>query len=105
MLQVKRSSILLTVLLAVGLVISSAALPAKVDPVTLPEGTPVHVRLDSTLSTKHARPGEPFAATVSQPVDVDGKTVIPQGAHVTGRVIEAKESGRFSGTPEMRLAL
>jgi len=36
---------------------------------------------------------------------VNGKTVLPQGAHVVGRVVDAKESGRVKGRASLSLAL
>jgi hypothetical protein len=46
-----------------------------------------------------------FSATVAAPVNVNGKTVIPAGARVRGRVVDARESGRLSGVARLRLEL
>jgi hypothetical protein len=43
--------------------------------------------------------------TVSAPVVVDGKTVIPQGAHAEGLVVDARQSGRLKGRARLELAL
>lgn len=101
----RRSYILLGTLLFAALVISGATLANRTGPVTLPEGTAVHVRLDHAVASNQARSGDEFTATVSEPVVVEGKTVIPQGAPVNGHVVEAKESGRLMGVPRLRLAL
>ena len=101
----KRSYILLGTLLTAALVVSGASLANRADPVTLPEGTAVHVRLDHSLASNQARSGDEFAATVSEPVVMEGKTVIPEGASVKGRVVDARESGRLMGVPRLRLAL
>ncbi len=74
-------------------------------PVTLSEGTPIRVTLDQTLTSRSNRSGDAFEADVAVPVEVDGKTVIPKGARVHGRVIEARESGRLSTPARLRLAL
>ena len=71
----------------------------------VPEGTALHVRLDHGISTKQMNAGDGFTATVSQPVRVDGKVVIPQGSQVNGVVVNAKESGRLSGRAQLGLAL
>jgi len=71
----------------------------------VPEGTALHVRLDHGISTKQMNSGDGFTATVSQPVRVDGKVVIPQGSQVNGVVVNAKESGRLSGRAQLGLAL
>jgi hypothetical protein len=42
---------------------------------------------------------------VTEVVDVNGKTVIPQGAHVEGLVVDARKSGHLMGRAHLRLAL
>jgi hypothetical protein len=74
-------------------------------PVTLPEHTAIRVTLDQSLATDQSRPGDHFAATVSEPVIVDGQTVIPQGAHAEGLVVDAHKSGRLHGRARLELAL
>jgi hypothetical protein len=101
----KRSYILLGTLLVAALVVSGAVIANRTDPVTLPEGTAIHVRLDQVVESNQARSGDEFAATISEPVVVEGKTVIPQGAPMKGRVVETKESGRLMGVSRLRLAL
>lgn len=75
------------------------------DSVTISGGTAIHVRLDNSLSTKENRPGDEFTATVSEPLEVEGRTVIPQGARARGRIVEARESGRLKGKARMDLEL
>ncbi|HJY88099.1 MAG TPA: hypothetical protein VKE24_14795 [Candidatus Acidoferrales bacterium] len=101
----RRTYVLLGSLLVVALVVSGAAVANRADPVTLPQGTTIHVRLDHALASNQARPGDRFAATVSEPVIVEGKTALPQGTPVKGRVVEAKQSGRLKGVAHLRLAL
>ena len=74
-------------------------------PITLSAGTYIHVTLDQSLTSDKNRSGDEFEASVSSPVVVEGKTVIPKGAHVRGRVVEARESGRLAHVAHMRLAL
>jgi len=101
----KRSLILLGALLAAALVVSGVTLANRPDPVTLPEGTAVHVRLDNTVDSNQSRSGDEFDATLTEPVVVDTNTVIPQGARVKGLVVDAKQSGHLMGVPHLRLAL
>src|SRR5437588_5893210 len=99
-------------LIAGGAVLLTAALASSAvakwghstDPVTVPEHTRIHVVLDQAVSTG-TKPGHHFRATVSRPVVIEGKTVIPKGAHAEGVVVEAKEAGRFKGRPRLLLAL
>ena len=58
--------------------------------VTLPKGTEITATVDQTLATGRNHWGDAFAASLARPVKVDGKTVLPQGTEVTGRVLEAK---------------
>jgi hypothetical protein len=72
---------------------------------TVPEDTPIHVTLDQAVASDRSRPGDHFEATVSEPVIVDGKTVIPQGASAEGLVVDAQHSGRLRGRARLQLAL
>ncbi len=74
-------------------------------PITVPEGTVIHVVLDQTISSAQNRSGDEFDASVATPVVIDGKTVIPKGARVRGRVVEARESGHLQTPARLRLAL
>src|SRR5262245_32756544 len=73
---------------------SSAVAAWGSDSVTVPERTRIHVVLDQTVTTSE-RPGHHFRTTVSQPVVIEGKTVIPKGARAEGVVVEAKRAGRI----------
>ena len=91
--------------LAAALTVSAATLRDGSDPVTVPEHTVIHVTLDQALATNQSRPGDHFDATVSRSVVVDGKTVIPQGAHAEGLVVDSRQSGRLKGRARLQLAL
>jgi peptidoglycan hydrolase-like protein with peptidoglycan-binding domain len=52
--------------------------------------------MDSYLSSRTARVGDRFTATVTIPVYVNGKTVIPAGSRVEGRVTEVTPAKRMS---------
>jgi hypothetical protein len=93
------------ILLAAMLGVGAVTLRDRTDPVTVPELTPIHVTLDQAVSSNENRPGDRFAATVSEPVVIDGKTVIPQGARAEGLVVDAKQSGRLMGRARLQLAL
>jgi hypothetical protein len=57
------------------------------------------VRLQTTLATFSNRAGDPFRGSITQPVSVNGQTVIPVGAIVEGRVTKVNEPRRISGKP------
>lgn len=73
--------------------------------VVIPSGTAVTVRLQNTVSSATSRPGDQFEATLDQPIVVDGQTVAPEGAHVIGRVVAARHSGRLMHPGYLRIAL
>jgi len=70
---------------------------------TIPSGTTFHCRLTQTLSTRVNYPGDSFSAAVSEPVTLNGRTVIPVGASLNGRVAGVRRPGRVKGVGEMRL--
>jgi outer membrane lipoprotein SlyB len=71
----------------------------------IPEGTTIRVTVDETLSSDNSHVGDIFAASTSEPVVIDGNVVIPKGAKVSGRVVDAKESGRLHVPARLAVAL
>jgi hypothetical protein len=93
-------------LASMALVLASLATKLKgPDPVTVPGQTAVRVTLNRTLTSDQNRPGDHFEATVAEPVVVEDKTAIPEGAEVEGRVVDARRSGGLTGRARLRLAL
>lgn len=73
--------------------------------VLVPGGTEIQVRLDQSIASNRNTSGDPFRATVAEPIMINGKIVIPQGAPVKGRIVAAHESGRLKGVARLRLTL
>jgi hypothetical protein len=71
--------------------------------VTIPAGTALNVKLESTLTSFSNRAGDPFQGRLTQPVLVNGKTVIPAGTTVQGRVTKASEPRRYAGKPTIAI--
>jgi hypothetical protein len=67
--------------------------------VTVPTGTALMVQLQTTLATFSNKVGDPFQGRVTQPVVLNGQTMIPVGATVEGRVTKVTEPRRISGKP------
>lgn len=88
----------LTVLTGLLLVAAFAAAQTS-----LPTGTAVKMKLDTTLATFSSKAGDPFSARVTEPVVLDGKTVIPVGATVEGRVTKSNEPRRIAGKPTIAI--
>ncbi len=74
-------------------------------PLVVPAETTLTVVLDEPLGSKTSSTGQNFSATVSSPVEVDGRVAIPKGARVTGVVRDAKSAGRFKGGAVLSVAL
>lgn len=80
-------------------------LPPPPQPIVIPAGTVLTVRVGQSLSSKTSQAGQTFLATTAQPVSVRGLSAIPSGSTVRGTVIMATPKGRFKGEGELSLAL
>jgi len=65
----------------------------------LPAGTSIKVKLENTLSTFTSKEGDSFSGRVVDAVMLEGKTVIPVGASVQGRVTKISDPRRIAGKP------
>lgn len=86
----------------------SANAPASATPAAaanlVPAGTVLHLRLQNALSTSSSQANEPFAATVTQPVQSSsGQVLIPQGSVVLGHVGQVHAASGLSGESTMQL--
>ena len=87
--------------IAVVVMIFAAALASA--QASLPTGTAVKMKLENTLTTFSSKAGDPFQARVTEAVVVNGKTVIPVGATVQGRVTKTSETRRIAGKPTIAI--
>ena len=69
--------------------VAKAAEPTTM--ITLPKGTAISAAARQTLATDKNKVGDTFAASLTEPIQVDGKTVIPKGAQVTCRIVKVKK--------------
>jgi hypothetical protein len=81
---------------------AATSVPVSETP-SLPVGTAVKMKLETPISTSRNSPGDTFSGRVTEPVLLDGKTVIPVGAALQGRIIKATEPRRIRGTPTIDL--
>jgi len=77
-------------------------IPAKL---TVKPGTFVTVRLNQGLSSDRNHTGDAFAATLVNPLIVDGVVVANRGQTVGGQVVEATKAGRVSGVSHLKVQL
>jgi hypothetical protein len=80
-------------------ILLAATLSAAQTSTPVPAGTALMVKLETTLATFSNKPGDQFQGRLTQAVVVDGKTVIPAGTMVEGRVTKVSEPRRISGRP------
>jgi hypothetical protein len=75
------------------------------EPIVIPSGAVLTVRLQQGLSSKTSSQGDPFNATLAQPLTVKGEIVAPAGSSLSGIVTEAHKAGRFKGGATLDIAL
>jgi hypothetical protein len=90
----KKSSLLVLVVILATLASAQTSLPT---------GTALKMKLETTLATFSNKAGDPFSARVTEPVVIDGKTVVPIGTTVQGRVTKTSEPRRVSGKPTIAI--
>ena len=79
--------------------------PPKPRVFTLAAGTVIQVETTSTLSTKANKTGEPFSASLAEPI-ADGDWVIaPKGAAIAGVVVSSDPGGRVKGVATLTISL
>ena len=78
---------------------------AQRESVELPAGTNLVVRMIDGVDSEVNRVGQTFAASMDEPVILNGETVIPRGADVVVKLVDAKESGKLAGRAELTLDL
>jgi hypothetical protein len=97
-----RRAWVVVLILAMALPVLAAAADSGV---TLPAGTTLHVKLMTTLTSKTNKTGDKFTGIVEQPINLDGKSIVPDGSFVEGHVSFVKPSKRIKGKAEMRIVL
>lgn len=84
---------------------ATAAAPDPVKVLVVPVGAAITVRLGEELGSEISEEGQNFAGTVDQDVIVGGKTAIPAGSSVSGKVVVAKPVGKLEGEAKLELKI
>jgi len=79
--------------------------PAPPQPVIVPVGTTFTVKLGEALGSKLSSTGDSFRAKLASDIAVDGNTVIPAGASVRGKVVNAQPLGKLKGGALLEIRL
>jgi hypothetical protein len=69
----------------------------------LREGTLLHVRMRDDLSTATTVPGTKFSAELMEPLEKNGRVIIPIGSILNGQVTEVRGGRRISGAAALHL--
>jgi hypothetical protein len=98
--KIKSFIAVLSILITVGVFDSvQAQTKKKVVYYSIKTGTVVRVRMESTLNSKSAQPGQTFSTTIVDPVySSKGVLLIPDGSTMNGRVVAATPAKR-NGNP------
>jgi hypothetical protein len=92
----------LVALPVVALATDATVPPAKT---IIPAGSLLHIRLQTTVTSKTNKSGDPFTGMVTQSLVVNAKEVIASGSTVEGHLAFVKDSGRITGVAQMRLVM
>jgi len=65
----------------------------------------ITVRLNEPLSSERGIAGDPFNASLAEPLVVDGLVIAERGARAAGRILGTQRAGRVSGTSSLELEL
>src|SRR5206468_991654 len=71
----------------------------------LPAGTNIVIRMIEGVDSENSRMGQTFAASIDEPVVVNGQTVLTRGTDVVVKLVDSKESGKLTGRSELTLDL
>lgn len=74
-------------------------------PLVVPASTAIYVRLQESISSRTAQPGQRFSAVLDEPLMVDDQTVAAKGTPVEGRVVVARDSGHLHNSGYLRITL
>src|ERR1700733_3042905 len=86
----KKCMILASTLLAAATVLAQTS-------ASVPSGTALMVKLQTTLATFSNKVGDPFQGRLDQPVVLNGQTLLPAGTIVEGRITKVSEPRRIAG--------
>lgn len=73
--------------------------------ITIPIDTQVTIRMIDAVDSERARTGQTFRASLDEPIVVNGQEVVPRGADVLTKLVDAQQSGKIQGRAVLTLAL
>jgi type IV secretion system protein VirB10 len=85
--------------------LAAAAVGASAAAAEIPEGTHVLMRLENTITTRTARPGDKVYLRTASPIIAGDRVVVPPGCFAQATVTVVKRGGRVKGRAELGLRL
>ncbi len=73
----------------------------KMVKVTIPSGTPLKITLNDTLQTNVNQEGDLFTGVLAEPVEMEGKVLIPAGSTCSGVITKLVKGGTLKTSPEI----
>jgi len=72
---------------------------------TISEGQPLELELQTAISTETASTGDSFAAVLSKPILVEGHEALARGSELTGHIAHAARADKVKGRAELTLEI
>jgi hypothetical protein len=79
--------------------------PPQPKQVEIPAGTTITIRMIDGVDSSVNRAGEIFHASLDAPIVIGDEVVVPRGADVYVRLVNASSAGHYSGKSELHLEL
>ncbi len=73
--------------------------------IELPAGANLVIRMIDGVDSENNSVGQTFAASLDEAVTIGNETIIPRGADAVVKLVDSKDSGKFTGRAELTLAL
>ncbi len=73
--------------------------------VEVPSGTTLSVRMIDGIDSQINHTGEIFHASLDAPIVIDNEVIVPKGADMYVKLVEARSAGHMTGRSELRLEL
>ena len=70
---------------------------------TLPVGTAIRMKLETSISTSNSHSGDTFAGRVIEDVRLGDRVVVPVGAALEGHITQVSSPRRIKGKPSIQL--
>lgn len=84
-----------------ALVLLASTAPAA----EIPQGAHVLLRMENSVSTRTAQPGDYVYLRTASPISAAGKIIVPAGSYVQGVVAHSRRSGRVTGRAQLAIRL